>query len=418
MQGKELPLRPYRALDLADDKGFLCGKMLGDLGADVIKIEPPGGDHARNRSPFYQDIPHPEKSLYWFAFNNNKRSITLNVETRTGQGIFYRLVKSADFVIESFTPGYMKKVGLGYDTLNHINPKVIMTSITPFGQEGPYKDYQAYDITLNAISGQMYATGDPDRAPIRIDGDQTYYQSGAQAAVATLIAHYFRVATGEGQYVDISMQECVLRAQYSPLPFYEFAQSRIPRQGDKRRRGQITQHEVWRCKDGYVIWRFFGGIEGSRQMRGLVDWMDSEGMADEALKERARTWETSVDFQTLTQEQVDHWERLFSEFFLTHTKDEIYYHALKRKIPVAPINDVRDLVRDEQLVARKYWVEIKHSELDSKIKYPGHFFLSNEISSQITRRAPLIGEHNEEIYEKELGFSKEELVILKEQNVI
>lgn len=148
-------LSPYRVLDLTDEKGLLCGKLLGDLGADVIKIEPPGGDTSRNVGPFYKDIPDPERSLFWFAFNTSKRGITLDIETADGQDVFKRLVTSADFVIESFPPGHMDRLGLGYPALNEINPGVIMVSISPFGQTGPYKDYKSPDIVACAMGGQM-----------------------------------------------------------------------------------------------------------------------------------------------------------------------------------------------------------------------------------------------------------------------
>jgi crotonobetainyl-CoA:carnitine CoA-transferase CaiB-like acyl-CoA transferase len=185
-------LSPFRALDLTDEKGFLCGRILGDLGADVIKIEKPGGDPARDIGPFYHDIPDPEKSLFWFAFNANKRGITLDIENPDGQEIFKQLVKSADFAIESFPPGYMDSLGLGYLALSEINPKIILTSITPFGQTGPYKDYKASDLIAMAMGGQMYLCGDPDRPPVRVSFPQAYCHAGAQGAMGTMIAHIHR----------------------------------------------------------------------------------------------------------------------------------------------------------------------------------------------------------------------------------
>jgi len=156
-------LSPYRVLDLTDTNGLLCGKLLGDLGADVIKIERPGGDAARNLGPFYHDEADPEKSLFWFAFNTSKRGITLDIETAEGQETLKSLVKGADFVIESFPPGYLDRLGLGYSALEKINPRIILVSITPFGQTGPYKDYKAPDIVAFAMGGYMYPFGDPDR---------------------------------------------------------------------------------------------------------------------------------------------------------------------------------------------------------------------------------------------------------------
>ena len=211
--GKEAPLSGYRALDLADERGCFCGKILGDFGVDVIKIERPGGDLARNIGPFYHNIPHPEKSLYWFAFNTSKRGITLDIETSTGGEIFLRLVKGAYFVIESYRPRHMQGLGLGYEVLSQINPRIIMTSITPFGQTGPYRDYQATDLILMALSGLMFTTGDPDRPPLRISVPQAYLHGGVNAAVGTLIAHYYRELTGEGQLVDVSIEQSPQKTQ-------------------------------------------------------------------------------------------------------------------------------------------------------------------------------------------------------------
>ena len=176
-------LSTYRVLDLTDEKGLLCGKLMGDLGADVIKIERPGGDAARQLCPFYHDEPDPEKSLFWFALNTSKRGITLDIETLDGQGIFRRLVEDADFVIESFPPGYLDKLGLGYSDLEKINPKVIMVSIAPFGHTGPYKDWKTSDIVAWAMGGQMAPCGEPDRPPYKVSyHSQAYLNAGLDAA--------------------------------------------------------------------------------------------------------------------------------------------------------------------------------------------------------------------------------------------
>ena len=157
----------YRVLDLTDEKGHLCGKILGDLGADVIKIEPPGGDPARSNGPFYHDIPESNKSLYWFFTNLNKRGITLNLNRRDGRELFIRLVSTADFVIESYEPGYMKGLGLGYQELEKINPGIIMTSITSFGQTGPYAHYKTTDLVGVSMGGMSRVYGYFDSPPMR-----------------------------------------------------------------------------------------------------------------------------------------------------------------------------------------------------------------------------------------------------------
>ena len=188
-------LSPYRVLDLAEDECMLCAKILGDFGADVIKIEPPGGSPTRNTGPFYHDIPDPEKSLTWFFLGLNKIGITLNLETADGREIFKRLVKTADFVVESFEPGHMPSLGLGYQELEKIKPDIIMTSITPFGQSGPYAHYKVTDIVGVALSGMMWLYGEADRAPVRIPAPQFYLQGGLQAATGTMVAHYHRELT-------------------------------------------------------------------------------------------------------------------------------------------------------------------------------------------------------------------------------
>jgi benzylsuccinate CoA-transferase BbsE subunit len=206
----DLPLSPYRVLDLTNEQGYFCGKILADLGADVIKVEPPEGDPGRKIGPFFKDIPDKEKSLFFLAFNTNKRSITLNIQTHDGQEIFKRLVKTSDFVIESFAPGFMDKLGLNYSALKEINSRMIMVSITPFGQTGPRKDWKGSDIVEIAMGGLSHITGSPDRPPVRVGIDQAHVVAGTQAAMGAMIAHYHREATGKGQYVDTSIQESVV----------------------------------------------------------------------------------------------------------------------------------------------------------------------------------------------------------------
>lgn len=196
-------LSVFRVLDLTGECGFYGGKLLGDLGADVIKIERPGGDPARRFGPFFDNIPHPEKSLFWMGLNSNKRGITLNLETAQGREIFKRLCQKTDIVIESFKPGFMEELGLGYDILRDINPGLIMASISGFGQTGPFKDYKAPAIVLWALSGQAYITGDADRAPLSPSYPVSYFYGAMQAVIGILTALYQRGLTGRGQYVDV-----------------------------------------------------------------------------------------------------------------------------------------------------------------------------------------------------------------------
>jgi crotonobetainyl-CoA:carnitine CoA-transferase CaiB-like acyl-CoA transferase len=411
-KSRDLPLSPYKVLDLTDEKGYFCGKVLADLGADVIKVEPPCGDPGRNNGPFYHDIPDKDKSLFFFACNTNKRSITLNIETSDGRDIFKTLAKSVDFVIESYTPGYMDELGLGYSDLKKINPRIIMVSITPFGQDGPYRDWKASDIVTMAIGGLSCITGSPDKPPVRVSIDQAHFVAGAQGAMGAMIAHYYRQTTGNGQRVDVSMQESVVLSALLVPQLWDLQKFIMPREGAFLSRSGKRVRHLWPCRDGHVAWRVFGGGLGAKT-RALVEWMDSEGQAGELMDV---DWQ-QMDYLTVSHDKFYHWQELFGEFFKKHTKAELCKEALARGIVLIPASTPKDLLEDPQLKAREYWVEIDHPELDDTITYPGALYKSSEFEWEF-RRAPLVGEYNIEIYEKELGFSKENLALLKQEGII
>jgi crotonobetainyl-CoA:carnitine CoA-transferase CaiB-like acyl-CoA transferase len=410
----EAMLAPYRVLDLTNEWGFLCGKLLADLGADVIKIEPPGGDPARKIGPFYHDIADPEKSLFWFFYNANKRGITLNLETEDGKEIFRKMVSKADFVLESFQPGYMESLGLGYAEMEKINPRLVMASITPFGQTGPYSKMKPSDLVTNALSGWMYQCGDPDRPPVRMGVPQAQLNGAAQAAGGVLAAHYYREMTGEGQYYDAPAMLWLTFTHLSHVWWYA-AKTYSRRQGPRWEwTGRPITRYVWRCQDGYVAYAVMGGAFGASQ-KALVEWMDSEGMAPAFMKEIK--W-GELDFDKVTQEFRDRFEAPIVEFFRKHTKADIFQESVKRRIVLLPVYNAKEMVNSPELAARGYWTEVEHPELNAKIKYPGAFFKSSETSWQMKRRAPLIGEHNAEIYLDEMGLSRDQMVLLKENNII
>jgi benzylsuccinate CoA-transferase BbsE subunit len=191
-------LEGCRVLDLSDDRGAYCARILADFGADVIKVEPVTGDPSRKIGPFFKNTTGPDNSFYFYHLNMNKRGITLNLEVTKGCELFKKLVESANIVIESFRPGYLKNLGLDYSSITKIKPDIIMTSVTPYGQDGPYSTYDSCDLVADAMSGWMYTIGDPERAPVRVGAPQVYMHTGGQAAMATLIAHNYREATGQG----------------------------------------------------------------------------------------------------------------------------------------------------------------------------------------------------------------------------
>jgi len=417
MEEKHKLLQDCRVLDFSNEMGFLCGKILGDLGADVIKVERPGGDPSRNLGPFYKDKPDPEKNLYWFAYNNNKRGITLNIETETGRDILRKLIEKTDIMIETFPPGYLAGLDLDYESLSKINPKLIMTSITPFGQKGPYKDYRGSDLVLTAMSGFMSLLGDPDKPPVRPTLPQSYMWIGMHAAEGTMMAYYYRGLTGEGQHVDVSGQTGVTWAASIAPSFYDYNKEVPKRAGSFITGRSITgaiMRAVYPCKDGFVTYIIYGGPAGIRTNKQLTEWMASKGMAPDYLKNK--DWD-KFDIATVTQEEIDEIEAANMEFFKTITKDEFFKGCLERDMLGYPVATAKEILDDEQLKARGMWIEVEHEELGEKITYPAFFTIFSSIACGFWRRAPKIGEHNEEVY-GELGLTKEDLLRLKKANVI
>lgn len=411
-------LSPYRVLDLTNERGFLCGKILGDLGADVIKIERPGGDAARNIAPFYHEKPDPEKSLYWFAFNTSKRGITLNIETAEGQAIFKRLVRSADVLLESFTPGYMDRIGLGYEVLSRSNPRLVMTSISGFGQEGPYKHFKDPDIVVWALGGILFVTGDTDRPPLAPSFPQARLFGAMQGALGTVIALFQRHSIKKGQQVDAS---ALMGVSVLPQPdvqgIWDMEKVITHRTGGIHQRPgtRIRTPIIWPCGDGEVAYmiRVGSGMTLSNQL--LSAWVDSEGVGNDFL--RQFPWDT-IGWDEITQEMADQLVAVFGTFFLKHTKAELFSGASQRGIALCPVLTAGELLRLEHLSARGYWIEMEHPELGMSITYPGAFVRSEETTCSISRRAPLVGEHNHEIYVEEQGFSDQDLIALKGNGVI
>ena len=414
---KHGPLSSCRVLDLTDEKGLFCGKMLADLGADVIKIEPPGGDPCRNMGPFYHDIPEPEKSLYWLSFNTGKRGITLNIEVSDGREIFRQLVEKADIVIESYAPGYLDSLGLGYSTLSQINPGLILTSISPFGEAGPYKDFKASDIVVMALSGYMSLSGDPDRPPVRVSSPIAYCFGAAGAAAGTMIAYYYRELTGEGQWVDASAQQAVAFALLNSRMHWDLNRVELKRAGPYREGLSAHGKQLinFRCKDGYVNFVMFGGKTGAKTNHGLTQWMESEGMSSDFMNKI--DWD-SFDMAKVSQDDFDGFERDIGQFFLTRTKAELYEEGSRRGVTIYPVSTIKDVFEDPQLKARDFWQEVEHPELHATFLYPGAFVKCSQTPLRPPSRAPRIGEHNREIYQDELGMSPEELVMLKQAKAI
>jgi crotonobetainyl-CoA:carnitine CoA-transferase CaiB-like acyl-CoA transferase len=405
-----------RALDLTDEKGFLCGKILADLGVDVIKVERPGGDPSRRIGPFWKDVPDPERSLSWFAYNSNKRGVTLDIETSDGLEIMNRLVKTADFVLESFPPGYLRRKKLDYRTLTKTDPRIICVSITPFGQKGPYHTFKASDLIVMGMSGMMYLTGDADRAPLNISLPQSYLLAGSDGAVGAMMSYYYRERTGRGQHVDVSLQQSTAWFLANTVPCWELTNANIGRAGALRAMNPqgTTQRQVWPCKDGYVFFFMLGGETGAKPFRKIVRWMADEGMGDEYL--RNVQWE-KLDWGSVTQDILDRISKPIADFFHAHTRKEVEDAASERGISMYCLSSMENLVNDKHLKDRGFWVDVDHPELGVKLPYPRQFAEMSEQPSSPGFRAPLIGEHNREVY-AEIGLSAPDLVMLESAGVI
>jgi len=407
-----------RLLDLTTPLGQLCGKILADLGADVIKIEPPGGDAGRLRAPFYPDASGNSQSLFWLAYNNNKRGITLNLETSDGRAIFSRMAKNADFLLESFPPGYMDSLGIGFDKLAAENPKLVYTAITPFGQNGPYREFRGEDLEIMALSGVMSLTGRPGRTPLRISLSQSEAWASLYGAMGALTAFHHRQASGRGQFVDVSAQAaCVILCAHAPW-FWDYNREIASREGEFMTGRTITGAKfrtVWPCRDGYLTFIIYGGPAGQKTNRALTEWMDTRGLAPDFMKQK--NWDR-FDVATITQPEVDRMEEAIGKFFINLTKQEFMKEAVQRGMLGYPISTASDIVADDQLTFRDFWQVLEQPGMDRPLRFPGAFAKFSEMECGIRRPAPALGEHNAAILGADLGYSASELQTMRAARII
>ena len=399
------PLSGYRVLDLSGPLGVYCGKLMADMGADVIKVESVGGDPMRDIGPFVRDEPGPERSLYWHQFNSNKRSITLDFATTQGSDLLRRLSQKADVLLETCQPGTLDSLGLGYSDLSTQNQELVYVSITPFGQTGPYKDYKASDLVGFAMGGYMYVTGWPHTPPNRLWGSQAYHTASNRAFIAILIALYDRLNTGCGQYVDVSMQEAVSATTEHVNIAYLYEGTPAVRCGF-RHGGQFVA--TWRCKDGYV------SITTNTQQAwdDLRAWMAEDGMAGDLMDEKYN------DRFILRGEQSSHIEHLIETWALGHTRKEIAEWGQSRHHPWGPVATPEELLDNPQLWGRDFFNRVDHPELEATFVHPGAPYKLALSSWKLRSVAPTIGQYNSEVYGSELGLSIKEMETLANASVI
>jgi len=395
------PLSGYRVLDLAGPLGLHCTKLLADMGADVIKIEPPFGDESRRLPPFKDDIPHPEKSLYFLHFNTNKRGITLDIEKPDGRGIFLELAGKADVVIETAKPRRMDELGIGYEMLREQNRGLVYASLTPFGQSGPWRDYKANDMAGIALGNLLYLAGEPGEPPLQPPGEIAYGMASTYGAFGIAVALYHRLDSAKGQYIDVSMHECAGHIAGYFIPNYGYTGVKPARAS---RKGEETDlYDPYATKNGYA--RIF--IIPVEQWRRLVDWMGRPASISGPEFEKMSYRRQHPDIVT----------KAIAEFCAKHTKEELYDEGQKRRIAVTPINTAGEFIEMEQTKSRQLFVDMEHPAI-GRYKQFGAVPRLMETPGGIYRPAPLLGQHNKEIFMDELGMSSEDLVALRAEGVI
>lgn len=414
-------LSDLRVIDLADHRGIMCAKVLGDLGADVIKVEPPSGDPARGIGPFIGDEPGIERSLFWQGFATNRRSLTLAIEDLRGRELLRRLIADADVLVESFAPGYLPSLGLGYDDLAAWNPGLVMVSITPFGQTGPMAAYSATDLTGASLGGSMALTGEPDRAPVRVGhSPQFWLLGGAAGAAGAMIAHYHRTRTGEGQHVDVSCQQAVARTLSHAPQVWDLAGVNLTRSGAYRMVGDVRMRITYPCADGHVSFFYPGGAVGARSMAGLVAWMRSEGEPDATIEET--DW-AQFEFGTTPQEALDRLAGALERFFASRTKSALAAGAVAHRVILFPASDAFDLLNHPQLAARDFWQplaypEDRHGHPGGTLNHPGGFVHTDAGVVGPRRRAPMLGEHTDEVLAEALNLTGGDIAELRAGGVV
>ena len=379
-----------------------CAKILADMGAEVIKIEKPCcGDDSRRLEPFMNDIPGLERSGLFQYLNMNKKGITLNPETATGRKILNQLLKNADVFVENNPPKHMKALKLTYPHVKRINPRIVMTSITPFGQTGTYKDYKSCELINAQMGGVGYdsvrevdISQEPIKAPAHIFG----FQAGLSAATATIGALFQQSAIGEGTYLDVSEQESIIQNMHSGFRYYYDKQ--IVNRTDVLDRAPA---HILPCKDGYIHhanmeesewWRFV-------DLMGNPEWAKNELFKDYTL--RSQYW--------------DALKPLILDWTKDHTMDEIYRGSQARGSAIGALYTAKDMLADRQMAARGFFVEVENTEV-GKLKYPGVPYRFSDIQREAPASAPFLGQHNAEIYYGRMGYTMKDLIKFREAGVI
>jgi crotonobetainyl-CoA:carnitine CoA-transferase CaiB-like acyl-CoA transferase len=399
--GKSQALASIRVLDLTQYiAGPFCTKLMADFGAEVIKVEPPGaGDVSRGYGPFKYGLPDREASGLYLYCNTNKKSITLDIETDTGREIARRLASQVDVVVESFPPGRMAALGLGYEALSASNPRLVMLSISMFGQDGPWRDWKADEVNLHAISGLMSITGDPDREPLKNGGHQALYNTGINAFTAVTVASYAQQTLGVGQHVDVSAYETMSFLLEPPRVLQASQQGTFT-----ERVGNKTT--LLPAADGHVnVIRGGSGVF----VEVLAKVTGNEAFVAPHLRNAPLVGPGAAE----ANEEI---EALLMPWTIEHGKEEFYHAGQAGGQNFGYVASPEDMLNSPHLKAREYYVEVDHP-VAGRLAYPGAPFKMSD-SPWRAGRAPLLGEHNEEVYSGMLGYSRADMADLSRAGVI
>jgi CoA:oxalate CoA-transferase len=398
-------LSGLKVLELSEFiSGPYCGKLMGYMGAEVIKVEKPGsGDKSRSWGPFPENLPHPERSGLFMFLNANKYSATLNIDTAAGLKIFKELLKWADVLIEDNSPRRMSGLGLSYSEIKKLNPSLVMTSITPFGQTGPFKDYKGNDLIASHSGAEAF--GNPDEGvkdpenqpPLKGANHAADFMIGITATACTLGAAIAQCKTGSGQHIDLSQQEAVASICRQQLAYYAVQGETPSREFGRKKFGGF----LYPCKDGYVVIWIGPHYNLVVKMMGNPDWADEEMFANPLLRNQ----------------YIVELNQLISVWTMEYTAEEINNMALAHGVPCSLVRSVNDLVDDEQLDFRKFWKGMEYPGLGPQ-KFPGPPFKLSATPGTVERPAPQLGEHNEKVYCRMLGYSREDLVRMRQGGII